>query len=432
MDSLTLEIVLILVLILANGVFALSEMAVVSSRRPRLQQRADQGDASAAAALRLSNDPGDFLSAIQIGITLIGILVGAFGGATIASGLAVYLKEIPWIHPYQHAVALALVVLTITFFSVVLGEIVPKRLALIHPEGIARATASLFRVIALIGLPAVRGLSLSSDLVMKILGVRKSQEPPVTEEEIKLLIEQGTEAGVFAETEQELVKSIFRLADRAVSILMTPRRDIVWLDLDDGEEVNHRKIMESPFSRFPLGQGSLDNVLGIIRAKDALAYCQSERGLDLKAVMKPPLFVPENLPALQLLENFKKSRPHLALAVDEYGGIQGLVTLNDILEAIVGDISATGQPAGPGARQREDGSWLLDGLMPVDEFKDLFQLKKLPEEETGIYQTLGGFMMTQLGRIPEPADHFEWQGMRFEVLDMDGKRVDKVLVVPPR
>ena len=427
-----MEALIILVLILLNGFFVMTELAVVSSRKVRLQQMAREGDRRAAAAFELAEHPEHFLATVQIGITLIGILVGAFGGATIASGLAVYLKEIPWIHPYQHAVALALVVLTITFFSVVLGEIVPKRLALIHPEGIARATASLFRVIALIGLPAVRGLSLSSDLVMKILGIRKSQEPPVTEEEIKLLIEQGTQAGVFVETEQALVRSVFRLADRAVSILMTPRRDIVWLDLDDGEEVNHHKIMESPFSRFPVGQGSLDNVLGIIRAKDALAYCRSERGLDLKAVMKTPLYVPENLPALQLLENFKKSRPHLALIIDEYGGIQGLVTLNDILEAIVGDISATGQPTEPGAKQREDGSWLLDGLMPVDEFKDLFQLKKLPEEETGIYQTMGGFMMAQLGRIPEPADHFEWQGMRFEVMDMDGKRVDKILVVPPR
>jgi putative hemolysin len=427
-----MEALIILVLILLNGFFVMTELAVVSSRKVRLQQMAREGDRRAAAAFELAEHPEHFLATVQIGITLIGILVGAFGGATIAGGLAVHLKEIPWIHPYQHAVALALVVLTITFFSVVLGEIVPKRLALIHPERIARATASLFRVIALIGLPAVRGLSLSSDLVMKILGVRKSQEPPVTEEEIKLLIEQGTQAGVFVETEQALVKSVFRLADREVSILMTPRRDIVWLDLDDGEEVNHHKIMESPFSRFPVGQGSLDNVLGIIRAKDALAYCQSARGLDLKAVMKPTLFVPENLPALKLLENFKKSRPHLALVVDEYGGIQGLVTLNDILEAIVGDIPATGQPAESGAKQREDGSWLLDGLMPVDEFKDLFQLKNLPEEETGIYQTLGGFMMTQLGRIPEPADHFEWQGMRFEVMDMDGKRVDKVLIVPPR
>jgi putative hemolysin len=427
-----MEALIIVVLILLNGFFAMAEIAVVSSRKVRLQQMAREGDRRAETALKLADNPERFLSTVQIGITLIGILAGAFGGVTIAGGLAVYLKDIPWIHPYHQAVALALVVLTITYFSIVLGEIVPKRLALIHPERIALATASLFRVIALIGLPAVRGLSLSSDLVMKLLGVRKSQEPPVTEEEIKLLIEQGTQAGVFVETEQELVKSIFRLADREVSILMTPRRDIVWLDLDDGEEINHQKIMESPFSRFPVGQGSLDNVLGIIRAKDALAYCQSDRGLDLRAVMKAPLFVPENLPALQLLENFKKSRPHLAMAVDEYGGIQGLVTLNDILEAIVGDMPATGKPAEPGARQREDGSWLLDGLMPMDEFKDLFQLKKLPEEETGIYQTLGGFMMTQLGRIPEPADHFEWQGMRFEVLDMDGKRVDKVLVAPPR
>ena len=284
----------------------------------------------------------------------------------------------------------------------------------------------------MLGMPAVRLLGWSSDLVMKVLGVSKSKEPPVTEEEIKVLIEQGTQAGVFVETEKDMVKSVFRLADREVGVLMTPRREIVWLDLADSWEINHRKIIETTYSRFPVGQGSLDNVTGIVRAKDALAYCLTHQDLDLRRVMKPPLFVPENAPAFQLLDTFKKSRPHLALVVDEYGGIQGLVTLNDILETLVGEIPALGASAKPEIVQREDGSWLLDGLMPVDEFNDLFQLAKIPVEDTGGYQTLGGFVMTRLGRIPKAADHFEWEGYRFEVMDMDDRRVDKVLIMPVR
>jgi putative hemolysin len=425
-----MEALIILVLILLNGLFAMTEIAVVSSRRVRLQQMAREGNQRAQAALELADNPDRFLSTVQIGITLIGILAGAFGGATIAGGLAVLLKDVSWIAPYHQAVALILVVLAITYFSIVLGEIVPKRLALLHPEAIALATANLFKVIARIGYPAVRTLGLSSDLVMKVLGVKKSQEPPVTEEEIKVLIEEGTQAGVFAETEKDMVKSVFRLADREVSVMMTPRLEVVWLNLADPWEINHRKIIETSYSRFPVGQGSLDNVLGIVRAKDALAFCLTHQALDLRQVMTPPLFVPETAPAFQLLETFKKSRPHLALVVDEYGAIQGLVTLNDILETLVGEIRPAGTPAEPEAVQREDGSWLLDGRLPIDELKELFGLARLPEDEDGGYQTLGGLIMTHLGRIPKTADHFEWEGYRFEVVDMDGKRVDKVLVMP--
>jgi putative hemolysin len=427
-----MEALIVLVLILLNGLFAMTEMAVVSSRKVRLQQMSREGDHRARAALELADNPDRFLPTVQIGITLIGILAGAFGGATIAGGLAEVLKKISWIVPYHQGAALALVVLAITYFSIVLGEIVPKRLALIHPEPIALATAKLFKVIAWIGHPAVYILGLSSDLVMKILGVKKSQEPPVTEEEIKVLIEQGTQAGVFAETEQDMVKSVFRLADREVSVMMTPRREVVWLDLADPWEINHRKIIETTYSRFPVAQDSLDNVLGVVRAKDALAFCLTHQELDLTQVAAPPLFVPETAPAFQLLETFKKSRPHLALVVDEYGAIQGLVTLNDILETLIGEIHPLGVPAEPDAVRREDGSWLLDGMMPLDELKDLFGLTKFPQEEEGGYQTLGGLVMSRLGRIPKTADHFHWEGYRFEVVDMDGKRVDKVLVQPPQ
>jgi putative hemolysin len=424
-----MEALIILILILLNGFFAMTEIAVVSSRKVRLQQMAREGNHRAQAALDLVESPDRFLSTVQIGITLIGILAGAFGGATIAGGLAVLLKDVSWIAPYHQAVALALVVLVITYFSIVLGEIVPKRLALIHPEPIALAAAPVFKIIDLVGLPAVRLLSLSSDLVMKVLGVKKSQEPPVTEEEIKVLIEEGTQAGVFAETEKDMVKSVFRLADREVSVMMTPRLEVVWLDLADPWEINHRKIIETTYSRFPVGQGSLDNVLGIVRAKDALAFCLTHQALDLRKVMTTPLFVPETAPAFQVLDTFKRSRPHLALVVDEYGAIQGLVTLNDILEALVGEFSPADVPSEPEAVQREDGSWLLDGRLPIDELREMFGLTRLPLEEDGGYQTLGGLVMTRLGRIPKTADHFDWGRYRFEVVDMDGKRVDKVLVV---
>jgi len=271
-------------------------------------------------------------------------------------------------------------------------------------------------------------LTLSSEWIMKLFGYQPSQEPSITEEEIKILIEQGTRDGVFAETEKDIVKSVFRLTDREVGVLMTPRLEIVFLDQDAPIEENRLKIMKNPYSRFPVVQGSLDNVLGVVRAKDLLVQGLSGQLMDLKEKTSPPLFIPENAPAMHLLGLFKKSRPHLALVVDEYGGIQGLVTLNDVLESIVGEISSQDRSAVPQAVQREDGSWLVDGMIPIDELKELFGLGPLPGEGIGHFQTLGGFMMMQMGRVPKPAEYFEWEALRFEVADMDGKRVDKVLI----
>lgn len=426
----TFEVLFIVLLIIANGVFAMAEIAVISARKIRLQQRANEGDRKARAVLELAEAPNRFLSTIQIGITLIGILAGAFGGATLARELAAFLARAPLLAPYSDAIGLGIVVLSITYLSLILGELVPKRLALNSPERVASALATPMHLLAVIAFPAVRLLSLSTELVLRLLDVRPAPEPPITEEEIKVLIEQGTQAGIFEEAEQDMVEAVFRLGDRQVGVLMTPRTEIVWLDLDDPPEEIQRRITTTVHARFPVVQGTLDHVLGIVHAKDLLARSLEGEPFDLKACLRQPLYVPESMRALKVLELFKQSGTHMAMVIDEYGGIQGLVTLNDILEAIVGDIPSSDEAAEPPVIQREDGSWLLDGMLPVDEFKELFHLAQLPEEERGGYQTLGGLVMAHLGRIPTSADHFEWGGLRLEVVDMDGHRVDKVLVIP--
>ncbi|BCL35214.1 hemolysin family protein [Nostoc sp. MS1] len=430
MSSITVEILIIFVLIIANGIFSMSEMAIVSARKVRLQQLANQGDAKAKAALKLAESPNNFLSTVQIGISLIGILTGAFGGATIASRLAVYVKLIPFLAPYSEPVSFGIIVLIITYLSLIVGELVPKRLALNNPERIASVVAIPMRALAVLASPAVHLLSASTDLVLRILGITPSDEPQVTEEEIKILIEQGTEAGTFEEAEQDMVERVFRLGDRPVSSFMTPRPDIVWLDLEDTTEENRQKMTENGYSRYPVCQGGLDNVLGIIPVTDLLARSFRGDALDLTVGLRQPVFVPESTRGLKVLELFKQTITHMALVVDEYGVIQGLVTLNDIMSEIVGDVPSADDEEDPQAVQREDGSWLLDGMLAVEDFFEMFGLEEWEFEERGSYQTLGGFVITHLGRIPAATDHFEWQNMRIEVMDMDGNRVDKVLVVP--
>jgi putative hemolysin len=429
MYPLAFEVLFIFLLMIANGIFAMSEIAVIAARKVRLEQWANEGDVRAGVALELANAPNRFLSTIQVGITLVSTLAGAFGGATIADQLALRLDTFARIAPYSHAVSLALVVLGITYFSLIIGELVPKRLALNNPERIASALGTPMRSLSRIASPVVHLLGLSTDLVLRMLGVRPSAEPPVTEEEIRVLIEQGTQAGMFEEAEQDMVERVFRLGDRRVSALMTPRTKIVWLDFDDSPEELSAQITESIYSRFPVYQGSRDNVLGIIHVKDLLPRCLTCQPLDLKAVLQHPLFVPESMRALKVLEMFKQSGTPIALVIDEYGHIQGMVTLNDVLEAIVGDIPTVDELTEPQAVQREDGSWLLDGMLPVDELKAIFDVPRLPGEETEEFQTLGGFVMLYLERIPMAGEHFEWGGLRFEILDMDGNRVDKVLVM---
>jgi len=432
MGTILFEVAIIVLLLIVNGAFSMSEMAIVSARKARLKQQADRGDGRALAALRLSESPDDFLATVQVGITLVGILAGAFGGATISEELTPVLQRIPAIAPYADSIAFAVVVLAITYLSLVIGELVPKRLALNHPESIARAVARPMQWLSKLSSPAVRLLSVSTKAVMRLLGARPSAEPQVTEEEIRILIRQGAQSGVLEEAERRMVENIFHLGDLRVRSLMTPRPDIVWLEISDSPETIRRKLKESEMSRYPVCQDNLDNVLGTVRAKDLLAEKLADRPLDLKSALRRPLFVPEMMPALRALEQFKKSGNHIAIVIDEHGGTQGLVTHHDILEAIAGEIEPTTETEDQPAVRREDGSWLLDGALPVHEFKEILGLRKLPGEDRGEYHTLGGFVMFMLGRIPVVSDQFEHGGMRFEVMDMDGRRVDKVLASASR
>jgi putative hemolysin len=430
MFSFPVEILIVFLLIVANAIFVMSEMAIVSVRKVRLQQIANQGNGNARVALQLANAPNQFLGTVQIGITLLAVLSGAFGESALSKNFVPLLKLIPWLAPYSDAIATTTAVLIITYLTLVIGELVPKRLALNNPERIASAVAIPMRMLAKVTSPIVHLLSTSTEMVLRLLGMKPSTEPLVTEEEIKVLIEQGTEAGTFEAAEQEMLNRVFRLGDRRVSALMTPRPEIVWLDLDDSAELNRRIIVDSTHTRFPVCEGDLDNVLGIIHVNDLLARCLASQPLDLTAELQRPLYVPESTPGLKILELFKQSGTHVALVVDEYGVIQGLVTLNDILEEIVGDIPSVDQLDEPQAVQREDGSWLVDGMLSVEEFFELFEIPELSREQRSNYHTVGGFVVTHLGRIPTAADHFMWRGMRFEVMDMDGNRVDKVLVMP--
>lgn len=419
-------ILVIIVLTIVNGLFAMSEAAVISARKAKLQQQANAGDAQARAALALADNPNRFLSTVQVGITLIGILAGAFGEATLADDLEAWLERVPWLAPYSRVLSLVIVVVAITYLSLIIGELVPKRLALRSPERIAGLVAGPMNFLSMLVNPAVSVLSLSTEAILRLLGLKPSTEPPVTEEEIRVLLQQGRQAGIFEAVEQDMVEAVFRLNDQRALDLMTPRPEIVWLDLADPPEELAAKIVESGYSRFPVCRDNLDNVLGVVRAKDLLARSLGGEPLDLKAALHPPAFAPESATVSQILELFKGSQLHLALVLDEYGGTQGLVTLQDILEAIVGEVEV----AEPQAIQRQDGSWLLDGALSVMEFKELFKIGVLPEEDRGYYQTLGGLVMLFLGRIPTAGDQFQWGNWRFEVMDMDGKRVDKILVTP--
>ncbi|NJO40388.1 MAG: HlyC/CorC family transporter [Cyanobacteria bacterium CRU_2_1] len=428
MSAITFEILLIILLIVANGIFSGSEIAIVSARKVRLEQLAKRGNTKARAALKLANSPNDFLSAVQIGITLIGILSGAVGGATLASRLEVLLGQVSALAPYREPLSIVIVVGIITYLSLVIGELVPKRIALSNPEQIACTMAKPMRLLAKITSPAVRLLGVSTDAILKLLGIRPSEEQLVTEEEIKVFIEQGARAGLFEVAEQEIVSRVFRLDDRTIRSLMTPRVEIDWLDVNAPLEENQREILASSHSRFPVGQETLDRCLGIVSVKDFLSAYLSGEPIDFRKILQSPLFVHENIPVLDVLGTFRQTGKQMALITDEYGGIEGLVTLNDLIAAIVGNLQDASSGDDPQIVQREDGSWLLDGLLSTDDLKDLLQRDSLPLEEDGDYHTLGGLVMTFFRRVPRSGDHFETEGLRFEVMDMDGNRVDKVLV----
>ena len=422
------ELIFLLLLILANGALSMSELAVVSARKARLQQMAEDGNVGASTALALADSPGQFLSSVQIGITLVGILSGALGGATVAKAIGARLAEVSVAAPYADAAAVALVVIAITYLTLVLGELVPKRLALRSPEQVAAAVAGPMAGLARVTAPVVYLLTASTEFVLFLLGVRARDEPAVTEEEVRMMLEQGAEIGVFEPMEGEIVGQVFRLADRKVGALITPRPEIVWIEVDDSAEAIRDKVIASGRSRFPVAERYLDRVIGIVLAKDLLAQCLAGGPIELRSILRPALYVPESMPALTVVERFKETETKVAIVIDEYGGVEGLVTVDDVLEAMVGDISGPDEEGEPEVVQREDGTWLVDGMFPIDRFQELFDAGVLPYGTEGYYQTVGGLVMASLGQIPAAGDHFEWEGLRIEVVDMDGRRVDKVLV----
>lgn len=428
MNNLLLEFSIIVLLILLNGLFSMSETAIVSARKARLQQMADEGNDRARTALGLANNPNGFLATVQIGITLIGILTGVFGGATITRELAAALRNVPALAPYSSAIAGLVVVTLLTYFTLIIGELAPKRLALNNPERVASTVAGPMSILSLLTWPVVRLLGVSTDFVLRLLRVKPSSEPLVTAEEIMVMVEQGTEVGLFERSEQDLIERVLALDERRIDSFMTPRGKIVALDIVSTTDEVRRKLLESQHSRFPVIDGDLDHVLGVVRAKDILSQNLSGHPFDLGELVRPALFLPEITTALQALERFKQASTHVALVLDEFGSIQGMITHNDVLEAIVGYDPSQEAPEEPRIVLREDGSWLVDGLTAIEVFKDALHLDALPEDAGRRYQTVGGLVMSEVAGVPSTGQRFTWRALRFEVVDMDGRRVDKVLV----
>jgi putative hemolysin len=421
------EILIVFLLILLNGFFALSELAVVSSRRGRLQQYANEGVRGATTALKLADDPSSFLSTVQIGITVIAILSGAYGEAAIADPFATALRGVPYLGPQADVIATAVVITSIAFVSLIIGELVPKRLALRNPERLACMVAGPMYLLSRIGAPIVWFLRLVMELILRLFSPPSKDDPSITEEEVKSLIAEGTEAGVFEPAEKELLEGVLRVADRTVKSIMTARPDVVWLDLEDSVSEIYATIGNSGHSRFPVAAGDVDNIIGVVHAKDLLTQLHTGVPLDLKALCRDPVYIHEGTPILKLLDSFRATTVHMAAVLDEHGAVQGIVTPTDILVAIAGDLPEHPDDM-PYALQRDDGSWLLDGQMPVHDVERTLAVRGLSAYEHE-YTTLAGFVLFQLGHIPVPGERFDWGSWRFEVVDLDGRRIDKVLAI---
>ncbi|HEX5453547.1 MAG TPA: hemolysin family protein [Stellaceae bacterium] len=425
---LILPVFIVLLLILVNGFFAMAEIALVSARRARLQPLAADGNTGAEAALELKSDPSRLLATVQIGITIIAVLSGTFGEATLGAGLQAHLEaQGGAIAQYAHAISMAVVVIGISYFSLILGELAPKRIALAHPERIAASLARFMRGLSVAAAPIEWLLSATTDLILRLLPVR-GEPPGVTDEEIAFMLREGVAAGHIPVGEEAIVEMALRLGDRRVSAVMTPRTQIEFLDLSDTEDESRRRIRDSDFSRFPVSQGGEHQLAGIVQVRDLLAASLSGQPFNLRAALRPPVFLPNTVTVLRALELFKTTGEPMALVVDEYGELEGLVTITDILEALVGDIPEIGQTDQRVVR-REDGTWLIDGMVPLDELKQVLGVAHLPGEDPE-FHTLGGYMMARLNRVPLVADRVTGGGFRFEVVDMDGRRVDRVLIVP--
>ncbi len=421
-----MEIIFLVALIVLNGVFAMSEIALVTARRARLARLAEDGDGAAAVAIKLGEDPTRFLSTIQIGITSIGVLNGIVGEAALAGPLADWLQGLGVEQRVSEIGSTVLVVVVITYVSIVVGELVPKRIGQIDPEGIARLVARPMNVLAIASRPFVYLLAGSTALLLRILGQRESTGPSVTEEEIHAMLVEGSEAGVIEKSEHDMVRNVFRLDDRQIGSLMVPRADIVSLDLERPLAENLERVASSSYSSFPVCRGGLDDILGIASAKKL--FNQSLRGeaIDLTTELQPAVYVPESLTGMELLDQFRASGTYIVFVIDEYGEIQGMVTLHDVIESVTGEFLPHDTEEA-WAVQREDGSWLLDGLIPIVELKDRLGIRTVPEEDKGRYHTLSGMVMWLLGRVPNTGDIATWESWRFEVVDLDGKRIDKVL-----
>lgn len=424
-----MDLGIILLLIVLNGIFAMSEIAVVSSRKARLQRMAEDGSQGAAAALKLHSEPSRFLSTIQVGITSIGILSGAVGEAALADPLTQWLSQFPLLGESARVIALSLTVVLLTYMSVVVGELVPKQLALLGPEGIASLVARPMGWLSRLTAPLVWLFSASSGAILRLFGARRSDEPPVTDDEIKVLMGQGAEAGVFHESEQEIVSNVLRLDEQRVAAIMTPRKDMYLVDLAESEAEVRRQVAECPYARVVVCQDGLDRVLGILQRGDLLKPVLENAPFNVRKALRPPVYVPESVTTTHLLESLRRNRAQFALVIDEYGEVQGLVTLNDVLAAIVGDMPSQDDDGEQDVVEREDGSYLMDGGLSIERLKSVLEVKEeLPGEEENAFHTLGGLVMHQLGRVPVETDHFHLAGWRFEVVDMDKNRVDKVLL----
>ena len=418
-----LEILVVFLLVLINGLLAMSELAIVSSRKSRLKYLADQGSHGARAALSLIEDPNRFLSTVQIGITLVGILAGAFSGATLGQHLGAWLDAFAIISPYGKAVGIGITVVCITYLSLILGELVPKRIALGQPERIASLVAMPLRGLSLAAAPAVWVLHVSTEKALRVIGLSGSRETTVTEDEVKSLIAEGTRAGIFVPQEQGMIQGVLRLADRPINVIMTPRSQVTWIDVKSDRSTICDMVESNRFSRFLVCDGTVDRPIGAVHTKDLLpkALCHSD--FSLTDLMMPLLLVPEHTPVLKVLDRFKNEKVHMAVVVDEHGSTEGIVTPTDLLESIVGDFPELEDNPAPPIVQRDDGSWLVDGTLPTDEVENI----------TGLIlgshvKTLAGFVLHHIGRLPDPGDSFEYGNARFEILDMDGNRIDKVLI----
>lgn len=424
-----MEIIILFILIVLNGFFAMSEIALVTAKRSRLSKLAEEGNKAAAVALKLGHEPTKFLSTVQIGMTTIIILNGIFGESTLAAPLALRLQTIGMDHQISHIVSTILVVVSITYVTIVVGELVPKRLGQFNPEGIACVVAIPMQTLAAITRPFGRLLSASTDAILRLMGKHPHAMPSVTEEEIHAMLEEGSEAGVIEQQEHEMVRNVFRLDDRQLGSLMVPRADIVFLDVTRPLEENILRVTESEHSRFPVCNGGLQSLLGVVNSKQLLSQTLKGGLTEFTSQLQPCVYVPESLTGMELLDHFRTSGTQMVFVVDEYGEIQGLVTLQDLLEAVTGEFVPRNSEDS-WALEREDGSWLLDGLIPVPELMDSLELKSVPEEDKGRYHTLSGMMMLLLGRMPQTGDIVSWEHWNLEIVDLDGQRIDKVLASP--